>query len=110
MKTSILPLQSEALHTKEKAAAEARPKVTTRLLFVDNLRIFLTVLVILHHLMNIYAASGGWIYQEGRQDLLTGLLGKWFTVVNQSYFMGLFMLISAYLCLAHATEKGSGVS
>jgi hypothetical protein len=46
--------------------------------------------------MNIYAGSGGWIYLEGRQDMLTAVLGKWFTVVNQSYFMGLFMLIAAH--------------
>ena len=38
-----------------------------RLLFVDNIRIFLTMLVIAHHLMVIYAGSGGWIYLEGRQ-------------------------------------------
>ena len=106
MNTQTLYPQSEALHAKESAIAEARPKAATRLLFVDNLRIFLTILVILHHLMNIYTASGGWIYQEGRQDLVAGVLGKWFTVVNQSYFMGLFMLISAYFVPGSCDRKG----
>ena len=41
------------------AAAEVvQAKATTRLLFVDNIRVFLTILVILHHTMIIYAGSG----------------------------------------------------
>lgn len=105
MKTQILSLQSEAVLTSEKTV-QAQPLTANRLLFVDNLRIFLTILVILHHLMNIYAASGGWIYQEGRQDMFTALAGKWFTVVNQAYFMGLFMLISAYFVPGSYDRKG----
>ena len=106
MKTQIVYPQSEALITKERAFAEVQPKAATRLLFVDNIRIFLTVLVVLHHLMNIYAGSGGWIYHEGRQDLITGVLGKWFTAVNQSYFMGLFLLIAAYFVPGSCDQKG----
>lgn len=106
MSTQILQHKNEAVLTSEKVVAEVRPKTTSRLMFVDNLRIFLTILVILHHLMNIYAASGGWIYQEGRQDMFTALAGKWFTVVNQAYFMGLFMLISAYFVPGSYDRKG----
>jgi glucans biosynthesis protein C len=98
--------QSEATVSKESVAAVSKPRTAARLLFVDNLRIFLTILVILHHLMNIYAGSGGWIYHEGREDMLTALLGKWFTTVNQSYFMGLFMLISAYFVPGSCDRKG----
>jgi len=39
-------------------AAPSPAKGSGRLLFVDNIRIFLTILVILHHLMIIYAGSG----------------------------------------------------
>lgn len=106
MNTEILYPQNEALHLDERERVEVKLRVATRILFVDNLRIFLTILVILHHLMNIYAASGGWIYQEGRQDLITAMIGKWFTVVNQSYFMGLFMLISAYFVPGSYDRKG----
>jgi glucan biosynthesis protein C len=90
------------------AAAVARAKATGRLLFVDNIRIFLTVLVILHHLMVIYAGSGGWIYHEGRQDEITAALGGWFCSVNQSYFMGLFLFISAYFVPGAYDRKGPG--
>ena len=107
MKTQIVYPQSEAVITQERAAAKVQPNAAARLLFVDNIRIFLTVLVVLHHLMNIYAGSGGWIYLEGRQDVITGALGKWFTVVNHSYFMGLFLLVAAYFVPGSYDRKGA---
>jgi glucan biosynthesis protein C len=67
-----------------------------RLLFVDDIRVFLTILVLLHHSMIIHSGTGGWIWSEGRQDVVTNALGGWFCATNQSYFMGLFLLISAY--------------
>lgn len=86
---------------------DTTPKVI-RLLFIDNLRIFLTVLVIAHHLMIIYAGTGGWIFYEGRQDDITDAIGGWFCAVNQSYFMGLFLFISAYFVPGAYDRKGSG--
>jgi len=80
----------------------------SRLLFVDNIRIFLTMLVIAHHLMVIYAGSGGWIYLEGRQDDITAALGGWFCAVNQAYFMGLFLLVAAYFIPGAYNRKGTG--
>jgi len=81
-------------------------KVTDRLLFVDNIRIFLTMLVIAHHLMIIYAGSGGWIYYDDRQDEFISALGGWFCAVNQSYFMGLFLFIAAYFVPGAYDRKG----
>jgi len=89
------------------AIEDTTPKVV-RLLFIDNLRITLTVLVIAHHLMIIYAGTGGWIYFEGRQDDITDAIGGWFCAVNQSYFMGLFLLISAYFVPGSYDRKGPG--
>ncbi len=79
---------------------------TSRLLYIDNIRIYLTILVIAHHLMVIYAGSGGWIYHEGRQDEITSALGGWFCAVNQAYFMGLFLFISAYFVPGAYDRKG----
>ena len=91
------------------AAAEAvRPKAASRLLFIDNIRVFLTILVILHHTMTIYAGSGSWgLYTEGRQDMIAAVLGTWFCAVNQAYFMGLFLLISAYFMPGSYDRKGA---
>ncbi len=88
------------------AAANAPAKATSRLLFVDNIRIFLTMLVIAHHLMVIYAGSGSWIYYDGRQDDITSALGGWFCAVNQAYFMGLFLFIAAYFVPGSYDRKG----
>jgi glucan biosynthesis protein C len=89
--------------------AEARPRATSRLHFVDNIRILLTILVILHHLMIVYAGSGSWgLYEEGREDTITNVIGTWFCAANQSYFMGLFLLISAYFVPGSYDRKGAG--
>ena len=77
-----------------------------RLLYIDNIRIYLTILVIAHHLMVIYAGSGGWIHYEGRQDEITDAIGNWFCAVNQSYFMGLFLFVAAYFVPGAYDRKG----
>lgn len=84
---------------------EAKPE---RLRYIDNIRIFLTVLVILHHLMVIYSGNGSWLYNEERQDEITAALGAWFCAVNQAYFMGLFLFISAYFVPGAYDRKGAG--
>jgi glucan biosynthesis protein C len=90
------------------AAAGVQPKATSRLLFVDNIRVLLTILVILFHLTITYAGTGSWYYTEDRQDLITGALGTWFLAVNQAYFMGLFLFISAYFVPGSYDRKGAG--
>jgi glucan biosynthesis protein C len=79
-----------------------------RLLFVDNLRVLLTIMVILFHLMITYGGNGSWYYQEGRQDFITGATSAWFLTVTQAYFMGLFLFISAYFVPGSYDRKGAG--
>jgi len=90
------------------AAAGVQSRTTSRLLFVDNIRVLLTILVVLFHLMITYAGTGSWYYREGREDFITGALGAWFLTVNQAYFMGLFLLISAYFVPGSYDRKGAG--
>ena len=89
-------------------AAATRSAVGSRLLFVDNIRVFLTILVILHHLMITYSGTGRWYYNEGGADALTGFAGGLFCSINQAYFMGLFLLISAYFVPGSYDHKGAG--
>ncbi len=98
-----------ALDTRRPAVAvPVQARAATRLLFIDNIRVFLTILVILHHTMIIYAGSGSWsLYMEGRQDEITQALGGWFCAVNQAYFMSLFLLISAYFVPGSYDRKGA---
>ncbi len=90
------------------AAGSVQAKAAVRLLFVDNIRVFLTILVILHHTLIIYAGSGSFLYVEGRQDTITRVVGGWFCAVDQAYFMSLFLLISAYFIPGSYDRKGAG--
>ncbi|MBN1152342.1 MAG: acyltransferase family protein [Dehalococcoidia bacterium] len=72
-------------------------------------------MVLLHHLMIIYAGTGNWFYTEGMQEAskamqsdVTEALGGWFCAINQAYFMGLFLLISAYFVPGSYDRKGAG--
>jgi glucans biosynthesis protein C len=87
--------------------ASLKPDGISRLLFVDNIRVFLTILVLLHHLMVIYAGTGNWIYTEGKPDIVVNALGGWFCATNQAYFMGLFLLIGAYFIPGSYDRKGA---
>lgn len=89
------------------AAADVQARTSGRLLFVDNIRVFLTIMVLLHHTMIIYAGTGSWLYNEGREDLITLGIGSWFCTINQTYFMGLFLLISAYFVPGAYDRKGA---
>ena len=103
-------MTTTTISTSRPITAEAvQTKAASRLLFIDNIRVLLTILVILFHTMIIYAGSGSWgLYTEGRQDTITAVLGTWFTAVNQAYFMGFFLLISAYFVPGSYDRKGAG--
>jgi hypothetical protein len=100
------------LHQSDGALISAPIKITqqatasSRLLYIDNIRSFLTILVLLHHIMITYASSGSWIYTENRQDLATEVVGSIFCTVNQAFFMGLFLFISAYFVPGAYDRKG----
>jgi glucan biosynthesis protein C len=67
-----------------------------RLFFIDNLRIFLIILIVLHHLSITYGHAGKWYYLEGQPNEITVLVNTLFTLINQAYFLGFFYLISGY--------------
>jgi glucan biosynthesis protein C len=78
-----------------------------RLFFIDNLRVSLIVLVVLHHLAVIYAANTGFYYVEPpRDDLLAVVVLIFFELFNQAYFMGFFFLLSGYFTPGSFDRKG----
>lgn len=79
-----------------------------RTVFIDSLRVFLTLLVVAHHAIITYSGTGGWYYIEGRQDTLTVVVSGIFCGVNQAYFMSFFFMISAYFTVASVDRKGAG--
>ncbi|MGE5317507.1 MAG: acyltransferase family protein, partial [Chloroflexota bacterium] len=79
-----------------------------RLLFVDNIRILLIVLVILFHLAITYGAPvGSWYYHEGNPGIIESIFYVFFLAVCQSFFMGFFFLISGYFTSGSYNRKGA---
>src|ERR1051326_7808109 len=81
---------------------------SSRLFFIDNLRVFLIILVVMFHLAITYGAAGSWYYQDPAKDTLTSVLLTILTATNQAFFMGLFFLISAYFTPGSYDRKGAG--
>ncbi|TCC59673.1 acyltransferase [Kribbella pittospori] len=68
----------------------------TRLWFVDNLRVLLTVLVVLHHVAVTYSGIPLWYYTEQPANGIVALVLTVFLLVNQAWFMGAFFLLAGY--------------
>ena len=82
------------------AGAHPRPRV--RLAFLDNLKVALVALVVLHHSAQPYGPQDWWYVPGGRRASVL----EYFTVVNGSFFMAAFFAISAYLVPAAYDRKG----
>ena len=77
-----------------------------RLVYLDNLKVALTILVIAHHVGQAYGPTGGaWPVMEAQKATF---LGPFFTV-NRSFFMSLFFFISGFLMVAAHARQGTGV-
>ena len=90
--------------TSDSTAANHRK---SKVVFVDHLKIALTVLVILHHAFITYGAPGGWYYSEKTSLPAAKILMTVFVAVNQSYFMGLFFFLSALFIPQSYDKKGA---
>jgi hypothetical protein len=89
-----LGLQPDAAVQLDPAAAAAVPKKASRprTFYVDWLRAFLTVLVVVHHCITAYQSSYAWAAKRG--DTALWLLSQLFVSANQAYFMTLFFFLS----------------
>jgi peptidoglycan/LPS O-acetylase OafA/YrhL len=79
-----------------------------RIFYIDNLRIFLIGLVVLHHLAITYGAPGGWYYNESEAGFPEIIPLAMFVATNQAFFMGMFFFISAFFVIPSLKRKGIG--
>jgi len=79
----------------------------TRLSYLDNLRVVLTALVVLHHVAVTYSHIPLWYYYEAPHDDSATALDV-FLALNQAYFMGFFFLIAGYFTPGALDRKGVG--
>jgi hypothetical protein len=85
-----------------------KARVKSRLLYLDNLKVFLIVLVIAHHASLPYGYyNAGWPVHEPYVSDICAQVLSWFTSVNGAFFMGLFFLVSAYFLPASFDRKGA---
>jgi hypothetical protein len=83
---------------------EAHPR---RLVYLDNLRVFLTILVIVHHIAASYGDLGVWYYSEPVSGPVSALTFTFVTAINQAFFMGFFFLLAGYFVPSSLARKGT---
>ncbi len=81
---------------------------TSRVFYIDNLRVFLIMLVIVHHLAIGFGAPGAWYYViPTTPSYGTAAVLSLFVIVNQAFFMSLFFFVSAYFTPRSLEKKGT---
>jgi fucose 4-O-acetylase-like acetyltransferase len=78
-----------------------------KIFYIDNLKVILIILVVLHHTFITYGAPGGWYYMQKTTQQAALIPMTLFVAVNQSFFMGLFFFISAYFIRPSYQKKGA---
>ena len=105
MKVNVAPAQREPAGLREGKTGEAG-----RLLFIDNIRWVLMVLVVLVHVAVTYTDIGDlWYYREERElDLATGFTLAALCAFGQAFSMGLFFFLAGTFVPGAYDRKGAG--
>jgi len=82
------------------------PETKTKIYYIDNLRVLLTILVILHHTCITYGAPGGWYYTQKSTNMAALIPMTMFVSINQAFFMGFFFFLSALFTEPSYIKKG----
>ena len=89
--------------------SEETPKTRERLLYIDNLRLLVIVLVVSIHLAVTVSGLGSWYYVYGiHLDTLSTVWFAWYQSFTQGYFLGLLFMISGYFVAGSYDRKGFG--
>ena len=77
-----------------------------RLYYLDNLKVCLTVLVIMHHAGQAYGNGGSWIYTPSNPAEFMPWIWHFFST-NAAFFMGLYFFISGYFVPRSFDKQGT---
>ena len=111
MATSPNPPRASRLTLRSETPAAAIATATRggpprhRLLYIDNLHILLTGLVVIHHAAVTYSDIPMWYYTEPAKDR-SGVALDVLLIFDQTFFMGFFFLISGYFVPTSYDHKG----
>ena len=77
-----------------------------RLYYLDNLKVCLTILVILHHAGQAYGEGGAWAYTPSNPAEFMPWIWHFFST-NAAFFMGLYFFISGYFVPRSFDKQGT---
>ena len=77
-----------------------------RLCYLDNLKVCLTVLVIMHHAGQAYGNGGGWAHTPSNPAEFMPWIWHFFST-NAAFFMGLYFFISGYFVPRSFDKQGT---
>jgi surface polysaccharide O-acyltransferase-like enzyme len=96
-----------SINTETTAPIVAEKPLTGKVVYIDHLKVLLTVLVVLHHTFITYGAPGGWYFQQKTTVLAAQFPMTVFVATNQSFFMGFFFFLSALFIGPSLQKKGT---
>jgi surface polysaccharide O-acyltransferase-like enzyme len=94
-------------NTETIAPIVSEKPLTSKVVYIDHLKVLLTVLVVLHHTFITYGAPGGWYFQQKTTVLAAQFSMTVFVATNQSFFMGFFFFLSALFIGPSLQKKGT---
>lgn len=80
---------------------------SNKIYYIDNLRVLMTVLVIMHHTIIAYGGPGGWYFTDPTQVKPALIVMTLFVATNQSFFMGFFFFLASYFTEPSYNKKGA---
>jgi len=78
-----------------------------RMTYIDNLRLFLILMMILHHVCLTYATHSGWYFYEYIDDPFTNLFMNLLMSLGRAWVIGCFFMISGYFTPGSLDKKGT---
>src|SRR6185312_6201179 len=83
------------------------PRQSKKIFYIDNLKVGLIALVILHHALITYGAIGDWYYTQKTALPAAATPMLLIVIIDQSFFMGFFFFLSAYFVPGSFHKKGA---
>jgi glucans biosynthesis protein C len=90
-----------------KPMAETKAITSSRVAYIDMIRLALIILVIMVHAAVTYGSAGSWTYIDANaNDMLTSAVLTFFVMYCQSFFMSLFFFFAGYFTPRSFDRKG----
>lgn len=82
--------------------------MSDRLYYLDNCKVALTALVVMHHVALTYAATSGWYYYEPSTDKASVGILNYYMATNRAYMLAIFFFIAGYFTPGPLDRDGIG--